>query len=49
VHAADLHLDSPLIGLEEFDDAPVETIRDATRQALKKLVELCIDEGVAFS
>ena len=48
VHAADLHLDSPLIGLEEFDDAPVETIRDATRQALKKLVELCIDEGVAF-
>jgi len=48
VHAADLHLDSPLIGLEAFDDAPVETIRDATREALRRLVNLCIDEQVQF-
>ena len=48
IHAADLHLDSPLLGLETFDDAPVDVIREATREALKALVALCIDEQVAF-
>lgn len=48
VHAADIHLDSPLVGLEKFDDAPVAAIRDATREALKKLVQLCLDEQAAF-
>ena len=31
LHAADIHLDSPLTGLERYDDAPVEEIRGATR------------------
>jgi DNA repair exonuclease SbcCD nuclease subunit len=44
VHAADLHLDSPLRGLERYDTAPVEELRRATRDALCKLVELCIQE-----
>ena len=46
LHAADLHLDSPLRGLEA--DAPAERIRDATRQALVKLVDLAVEQKVAF-
>lgn len=48
LHAADLHLDSPLRGLETYPDAPVEQIRGATRRALENLVELAIEEQVAF-
>jgi DNA repair protein SbcD/Mre11 len=48
IHAADIHLDSPLRGLELYDGAPLEQIRGATRQALGNLVELAIDEQVAF-
>ncbi len=46
IHAADLHLDSPLRGLEA--DAPAERIRGATRQALVNLVDLALAEHVAF-
>ena len=48
LHAADLHLDSPLHGLEQYDGAPVEAIRQATRRALENLVQLAIEEQVAF-
>jgi exonuclease SbcD len=48
IHAADIHLDSPLRGLELYDGAPLERIRSATRQALVNLVELAIGEQVAF-
>jgi len=48
IHAADLHLDSPLRKLERYDGAPVEDIRGATRRALANLVQLAIDEEVAF-
>lgn len=50
VHAADLHLDSPLRGIEAYKDdgAPVERIRDATRQAFRHLIDLCLSEGAAF-
>lgn len=48
VHAADLHIDSPLRGLERYEGAPAERARLATRAALKNLVDLCIDEEVAF-
>jgi DNA repair exonuclease SbcCD nuclease subunit len=48
VHAADLHIDSPLRGLEAYQGAPVERIRHATRAALENLVRLCIEERVAF-
>lgn len=45
VHAADLHLDSPLRGLERYEGAPVDEIRGATRRAFENLVGLCRDEG----
>ncbi|HET9953185.1 MAG TPA: DNA repair exonuclease [Polyangiaceae bacterium] len=45
VHAADLHIDSPLRGLERYQGAPVELIRGATRRALEHLVDLCLEEG----
>lgn len=48
VHAADIHLDSPLVGLQRYEAAPVESLRGATRKALANLVELCIEEQVQF-
>jgi exonuclease SbcD len=48
IHAADVHLDSPLRGLEQYEGAPVEEIRGASRRALENLVELAIAEQVAF-
>ena len=48
VHAADLHLDSPLKGLDAKDDAPRDVIREAPRRALEALVQLCLAEKVAF-
>lgn len=44
VHAADLHIDSPLCGLERYEGAPLEQIRRATRRATENLVQLCLDE-----
>ncbi len=48
LHAADLHLDSPLQGLDKYEGAPVELIRRASRRALENLVRLAVDERVAF-
>ncbi len=48
IHVADIHLDSPLKGLELYEGAPVDEIRGATRQALVRLVDLAIDEEVDF-
>ena len=48
IHAADLHIDSPLKGLERYDGAPVEAIRQATRRALENLVELAMAQKAAF-
>ena len=48
LHAADIHLDSPLRGLDSEEGAPVEIIRNATRRALGRLVDLALEEDVAF-
>lgn len=48
LHAADIHLDSPLRGLELSEDAPLDQIRGATRRAFDNLVELAMSEQVAF-
>ncbi len=48
IHAADIHLDSPLRGLERYEGAPVEEIRNATRSAFVKLIDLAVEESVAF-
>jgi exonuclease SbcD len=45
VHAADIHLDSPMHGLSAYDTAPVAELRLATRGALRGLVDLCRDEA----
>jgi DNA repair exonuclease SbcCD nuclease subunit len=48
IHAADIHLDSPLRGLERYEGAPIDAIRQATRRALENLVRLAIEQQVAF-
>ncbi len=48
LHAADIHLDSPLKNLAIREDAPVETIRGAARRAFDNLVALAIEEEVDF-
>lgn len=40
IHAADLHLDSPMQKLEQYEGAPVAALRGATRRALENLVAL---------
>jgi DNA repair exonuclease len=48
IHCADIHLDSPLRGLERYEGAPVDEVRNATRRALEKLIDLALDERVSF-
>jgi DNA repair exonuclease SbcCD nuclease subunit len=48
LHAADIHLDSPLKGLERYEGAPVDRIRGATRRALARLIDLAIEQRVDF-
>jgi len=48
LHTADIHLDSPLKGLERYDGAPVEEVRTAARRALENLVDHAVGTGVAF-
>jgi len=49
LHAADIHLDSPLRGSSHYDGAPpIEDIRDATRQTMDNLVNLALEEKVNF-
>lgn len=48
LHAADLHLDSPLLGLDRYEGAPVDEVRLATRVALQKMVAFAIESKVDF-
>ena len=48
LHAADLHLDSPLRGLSRYEGLSVDEIRGATRRALEALVSFAIAEYVDF-
>lgn len=48
IHAADIHLDSPLRGLSAYENAPAERLRNASREAFKELVTKAIDEKVTF-
>ena len=48
IHCSDLHIDSPLDGLERYPGAPVEALRGATREALANLVGLAIERRVDF-
>ena len=46
VHAADIHLDSPLRSLALRDPDLADLIGNATRRAFVRLVDLCLDEQV---
>lgn len=48
LHAADLHIDSPLIGLATKSEELASRVDDASRRALDNLVELAIDEECRF-
>ncbi|WP_395699363.1 exonuclease SbcCD subunit D [Aquabacterium sp.] len=48
IHAADIHLDSPLRGLSAYQDAPAEQLRGATREAFSQLISTAIEERVDF-
>lgn len=46
LHAADIHLDSPLQKLDSYEHAPVDQIRGASRRALENMVNLALEESV---
>jgi DNA repair protein SbcD/Mre11 len=48
LHAADIHLDSPLHGLSAYPDAPAAMLRNATRDAFSQLVSTAVVEAVDF-
>ena len=48
LHAADIHLDSPLRGLSRYEGLPAAEIRGSTRGALDRLVETALTEKVDF-
>ncbi len=48
LHAADVHLDSPLNKLDYYEGAPVEEFRQATRRAFENLVKTAILKNVGF-
>ncbi len=48
VHAADLHLDSPMRQVQTYESVPREHFRHATRRALENLVRLCLEERASL-
>jgi DNA repair exonuclease SbcCD nuclease subunit len=46
LHAADLHIDSPMVGLLAYEEAPLEELRLATRLALTNLIDTALEEDV---
>jgi DNA repair protein SbcD/Mre11 len=48
IHAADLHLDSPLVGLAEKDEALAAAFRQASRRAFENLIDTAIEDEVDF-
>lgn len=48
IHCADIHLDSPLRGLELYDGAPAEEMRQATRRAFANVIDLAVDRAADF-
>lgn len=48
VHCADLHLDSPLRGLERYEGAPAQDMREATRRSFANVVDLALEREADF-
>jgi len=49
VHAADLHLDAPFVGLREADEEVSARLREATFRAYDRVIDLCLKERVDFA
>ncbi len=48
IHCADLHLDSPLRGLDRYEGAPADEMREATRRAFENVVNLALEREADF-
>jgi exonuclease SbcD len=48
LHAADIHLDSPLHGLARYEGVPVNDVRGATRTAFDTLISTALEQEVDF-
>ena len=48
IHAADIHLDSPMRGLSGYEGSAVERLRIATRDAFTNLIETSLEQQVDF-
>ncbi|MFC0272073.1 exonuclease SbcCD subunit D [Metabacillus herbersteinensis] len=48
IHAADLHIDSPFVGLKHLPGPLFDRIRESTFVAFKKLIDCAIEEKVDF-
>ncbi|MCH7738806.1 MAG: DNA repair exonuclease [Chloroflexi bacterium] len=48
VHAADLHIDSPVVGLKSRNDVVGRRVQEAGYEALDNLIKLCLAEEVDF-
>lgn len=48
LHAADVHLDSPLHGLARYEGIPLDEVRGATRAAFDNLIDVALREHVDF-
>ena len=48
VHTADLHLDSPFVGLQEVNDQVASELREATFRTFDRIVDLCLERAADF-
>jgi len=48
VHTADLHLDSPFVGIQEVNDHVASQLREATFKTFERIVQLCLTRGADF-
>lgn len=48
IHCADVHLDTPLQGLAQYEGAPVNEIRNSTRRAFEKVIDAALAEQINF-
>lgn len=48
IHAADLHLDSPMIGLKSLPESIFTRVKESTFTALKRITAAAIEQGVDF-
>ncbi len=48
IHTADIHLDSPLLKIANYEGTPVKALRNATRRAFENLINLALSSRVDF-